>query len=459
MSGELEPHQAGAHPYELATTVTLSHTTVFAEYLNSYSNPLRTEETEYPDFTGVNTKDIRADLPPGLIGNPNATPKCNRYLVNAEECPGDTMVGRIEIWLDGSLTSGGGGDGEEEGGGVKSFGPPSYDPPLYNLEPSGRYPAEFGAFIEGDVGAWIPFHVRTGGDYGVTAESIDITALATPERVRVRVWGVPSAPAHDAERSCPNGHGGKSVGCSSDQPLKPLLTNPTSCAGPQTATAAADSWEEPGQYVATTTEMEGFTGCNQLQFEPTLEALPTTNVADSPSGLHVDLHVPQDLNGEGFEDPHGLATADLKDTKVTLPPGLILNPAAASGLAACSSTQIELHGPEPAKCPDAAKIGRVEVDTPLVNHVLPGTVYVATPYDNPFDSLLAIYVVVDDPETGVIVKLAGDIEADPQTGQLTTTFNKSPQLPSKISSLNSSVDQGRRCAPRRRAARIHLSRC
>ena len=420
VSGEPEPHQAGAHPYELVTSVELSNTTVLAEYLQIHNGPPHSEETEYLNYTGVNTKDIHADLPPGLIGNPNATPKCNRYLVNAEECPGDTMVGRLEIWLDHQITSGGGANTLNR--------PPDYNPPLYNLEPSGRYPAEFGAFIEGQVGAWIGFHVRSGGDYGVTADSLNITALATPEKVRVRVWGVPADPAHDVERSCiASGH--KVSPCSSDQPLKPLLINPTSCAGPQTATAAADSWEEPGQFVKTTTEMEGFTGCNQLQFKPSLEALPTTNVADSPSGLHVDLHVPQDLNSEGFEDPKGLATADLKDTNVTLPPGLIVNPASASGLAACSSAQIELHGPEPAKCPDAAKIGRVEVDTPLLAHPLPGAVYVATPYDNPFNSLLAIYVAIDDPATGVVVKLAGHIQADPNTGQLTTTFDESPQLP------------------------------
>ncbi len=413
--GEPENLQAGSHPYEVVSTVELSKTTLLGLPFG--------EETEWTNSVAVDTKDIHAELPPGLIGNPNATPKCNRYLVNAEECPGDTMIGRIELWLDPSATNVGSGESE------RNVTRPYYVVPLYNLEPSGRYPAEFGAFIEGQTGAWIAFHVRTGGDYGITADSINITALNALIKARVRVWGVPADPAHDVERACVNGKGGRTEGCSSDQPLKPLITNPTSCDGPHTLTATADSWEDPDEYVKATTEMPGFTGCNQLQFSPTLEALPTTNVADSPSGLHVDLHVPQDLNSEGFEDPKGLGTSDLKATKVTLPPGLIVNPASASGLAACSLAQIELHGPEPAQCPDAAKIGRVEVDTPLVDHPLPGAVYVATPYDNPFNSLLAIYVAIDDPETGVVVKLAGHIEANPQTGQLTTTFEETPQLP------------------------------
>ena len=56
-------------------------------------------------------------------------------------------------------------------------------------------------------------------------------------------------------------------------------------------------------------------------------------------------------------------------------------------------------------------------------------VYLATPHQNPFGSLLAIYIAVDDPETGRRDQAAGPIEADPQTGQLTTTFNENPQLP------------------------------
>ena len=37
----------------------------------------------------------------------------------------------------------------------------------------------------------------------------------------------------------------------------------------------------------------GTSGCNQLQFNPTIETKPTTNLADAPSGLDVNLHVPQ----------------------------------------------------------------------------------------------------------------------------------------------------------------------
>ncbi len=121
---------------------------------------------------------------------------------------------------------------------------------------------------------------------------------------------------------------------------------------------------------------------------------------------------------------------------MTLPQGVTVNPSSAGGLQACSPAQIELHGPEPGQCPDASKIGSVEIDTPLIGHPLEGGVYVAqqgnhgpAQGENPFGSLLAIYIAVYDPETGVVVKLAGEMTADPQTGQLTTSFLNNPQLP------------------------------
>src|SRR5262249_40580037 len=76
----------------------------------------------------------------------------------------------------------------------------------------------------------------------------------------------------------------------------------------------------------------------------------------------------------------------------------------------------------PANCPDASKIGTVRIDTPTLDHPLIGSIFLASQNQNPFGSLLAIYLGVDDPESGIVLKLPGKIEADPKTGQLTTTF-------------------------------------
>jgi hypothetical protein len=88
-------------------------------------------------------------------------------------------------------------------------------------------------------------------------------------------------------------------------------------------------------------------------------------------------------------------------------------------------------------CPDASKIGTVEAITPLLTHPLPGYVYLAEQEHNPLGSVFGIYLVIDDPASGVIVKLAGKVEAGGEKeakpglalGQLRTTFRENPQLP------------------------------
>ncbi len=141
------------------------------------------------------------------------------------------------------------------------------------------------------------------------------------------------------------------------------------------------------------------------------------------------------------QNPEGLAEADLKDATVTLPAGLELNPSAANGLEACSEAQVGyLPGksaevghpqftPDAATCPDASKVGSVEVVTPLLDHAIKGGVYLASQDANPFKSLLALYIAIHDPVSGVVLKLPGKVTADPTTGQLTATFAENPQLP------------------------------
>ena len=164
--------------------------------------------------------------------------------------------------------------------------------------------------------------------------------------------------------------------------------------------------------------------------------------------MNVGLHVPQ----ETTENPVGLAEADVRDTTVALPAGVQLSPSAADGLQACP----QLHGEEPAKegeeeehkisginlgtkqpanCPDASKVANVRIKTPLLEHELTGSMYLAAPQnfeglpENPFSSKVALYLVAEEHERGVLVKLAGKVVPDPGTGQLTTTFEDTPQLP------------------------------
>ena len=216
----------------------------------------------------------------------------------------------------------------------------------------------------------------------------------------------------------------------------PFLTLPTSCqAAPLASTIYADSWENPvqgpklGLAPPLVARAEGFNhdaeghpagtiGCEHLDFSPTVKVSPMESNAGSPTGLSAELVLPQN------ESPNGLAEADLKEAVVTLPAGMSVSPSAANGLEACAEEEIALRSASAANCPNASKLGTVEIDTPLLENPLEGSVYRAQQTHNPFGSLLALYVVAEG--SGVVVKLAGEVHADPLTGQLTATFAGNP---------------------------------
>jgi hypothetical protein len=402
---------------------------------------INSKGTEFPT---QQLKDTVTKLPRGLLGNPASIPTCTQAQVQTNEsrgCPDDSQVGFVTVWL-----SGGNSEAPEPGEyGRLPIG-------VFNMErPQGSAanpigtPALF-AFNSGGVVTQLYATLRSGEDYGVT-----LTVKNTPQTLPIagadfEFWGVPAAESHD-ERRGKCYRTGSVDKCPSTAEEKPFVSLPTSCLGtdgvlgdPLATLFDVSSWEggaEGSGYLShDNTEPDpnpvGIDGCNALDFSPTLEARPTTNVADSPSGLDVDLHVPQN------EDPAGTTEATLRNAVITLPQGLVINPSGANGLGGCSEAEFGytsteegvIHTtPGPASCPDASKLGTVEVETPLLDHPIKGSVHAATPYANPFNSLLALYITLDDPATGVVVKLAGKVTPNPVTGRLTAGFNENPQQP------------------------------
>jgi hypothetical protein len=62
-----------------------------------------------------------------------------------------------------------------------------------------------------------------------------------------------------------------------------------------------------------------------------------------------------------------------------------------------------------------------------LEHPLQGALYLAEQEANPFGSLVALYLVVEG--SGVLVKRAGEVHLNPQTGQISVTFENNPQVP------------------------------
>lgn len=406
---------AAGHPYELVTSFVLNS--------NKGRYGVGNREAEFS--TVATLKDVRVHLPVGMVGNPAATRKCSLRAAETHDCSGEDQVGKMEVRVN-----------EKNGKyGVRE------DEPLFNVVPPRGVAARFSAKFNGFVNGVIDGHLRAGSDYGIDADSLDITALGKPEVVVVRMWGEPGNPVHTPERVCEGINGGYIIGCAFPGQSRPFLTMPTGCRGVMTTVGEASAYQDPGVYAQGIQHMPQTTGCEHVGFAPTIEARPADTQADSPTGMNIKLHVPQD------EEPESVATSDLKNATVTFPASVAVNPSSADGLTACSETQAGFTGyaelnptgepgvktaqftPGAAQCPDAAKIGSVIVHTPLLEHPLPGALYLATPHDNPFGSLIAVYLTVDDSVSGVVIKLPGKVQLDSQTGQISTVFEQNPQLP------------------------------
>jgi hypothetical protein len=416
--------QAGSHPYELPTHIGLT------------SKVRRNADPTIGAMSVENPRDILVDLPPGLAGSALSTPvRCTfgqlsargEHTGNGESaCPKESQVGFLQTYplVSDNVVS-----------------------PLFNMVPERGAVAEFGY---GDIenGVHLLKASLVPGPQGYVLRTSSLEAPEIPlTSIVADIYGDPAT--RDGSILEPAEH-------------VPTLTMPADCNGePLVTQVHMDSWQHPGSYlpdgepnlsepdwVTATSESPPVTGCNQLIFEPTIAATPSTNRADSPTGLEVDLKVPQT---EGTET---LGTPPLKKAVVTLPEGVSVNPSSANGLGACSLAQIGMSAsgqPDAARptCPDSSKIGTVELFTPAVkgtleDGALEGEIYVAKQGENPFHSLLAIYIVVNDPKTGVLVKLAGEVNPNPATGQLQTVVDNSPQFP--FSELRTHFFAGSRAA-------------
>jgi hypothetical protein len=419
-------------------------------------------------------KDIVVSLPDGLIGDPMAVPRCSlaKLLATGEHCPADTQIGVARVQL----------------GKTELLGP------VANVTPETGQSAEFAIENHQKLVFLETAHlVRTATGYGFALVSNKLPTAGVTE-VEQTIWGVPADPLHDPERGlfCDTNGIGLSLCEEKDLANKlpdsggepsglepvPFLTMPDDCAaGPETTTARADSWAEPGRvlenqkyegFVERKAEDPlpngggaGFTGCDLLKFEPAIEVTPDRLLADEPIGLGVSVQVPQ------REEPTSLATPDVRDATVSLPPGMSISPGAVDGIQACDATGsagINITGPEseevgldgelqlaPGHCPDASIVGTAEAITPLLPEPVKGHVYLAKPgcpeppkrageaerpcteQDALDGNLYRLYLELGGvgplAKTGIDIKVEGQTDVNPATGQITTRFLNDPDTP------------------------------
>lgn len=332
-------------------------------------------------------RDVVVDLPPGLVGDPGAIPRCPGADFFAGRCPPESQVGvmRANVF----------------------FRPGDELNYVYNVVPSHGAPAEF-AFIK----MGLPIHMLVSvrdEDHGLRTTITSLPTQGAMSSADLTLWGVPGDPSHDTEREQQLDGG---------YPVRPFMTNGATCDGPANAKIALETYDNPGRTIATSTPMPAQTGCEQLRFTGTGTARPDTAKAGAPAGYAIELDVPQ------TQDPDGLAIPPVKDVVVRLPLGTVVSPSTSEGLKTCTDAAMKVGTSEVPSCPAASKIGTVQIDTPLLSRPMTGSVFLTEQKPN---RLLRMVLVAEG--AGVRLKLPGDVDLDPATGQITATFPNNPQLP------------------------------
>jgi hypothetical protein len=438
--------QAGSHPFQLTTTIELNQTLEKDPILENREKP----PLDYAASPQL-LRNLDTTLPAGLVADARSSviPQCSSVafaalrLGNSNECPARTAIGVAVVTF-------------KENAHLPEY---TATAPVFNLVPENGEPARFG-FVYEKVPVVLDTSLKTGQGYAVQVKVENTSQTAEVLSSVVTVWGVPGDARHSNARGWEClGHGFYVQGlepqpacpATAPNPSPYLIMPATACKGALQGTASVQSWKQEafGPEVPIS-EAETLQGCERLPFDPTISAQPDQKEASTPTGLNVEVNVPQTTTLATT----GVAEADIASTTVKLPEGMMSNAGAADGLVPCgtagagfessagqlaqdgdtgttlaSETNEQFFTPAAAACPDAAKVGTVSIKTPLLDNELTGYLYFGLQNTNPFASPLVLYLVAEDPESGVRVKLAGEVEIDQATGQLTSRFKNTPPVP------------------------------
>lgn len=355
-------------------------------------------------------KQVFTELPRGFVGNTQAIPELCPSVEALDACPAGSRVGGVRLVLAGADTT---------------FA-------IYAIEPEFGTPAQF-AFPgpSGEIYT-LSARVRPGDGYAVTLEVSDalVTELLTATATLCN---------YGAKASGTNFAGCKEFGEPGANPV-PLFGNPTRCDSQPVTRARMNSWENPAVFKTFSFATAASTGCGKVDFEPSIKLDPTSDRADSPTGLDVKLTMPTEgLEGkdeEGDPDEDATSQANLKRARITFPRGMAVNASAGHGLEACSAGEVGIRPDggrlvpdgEPAECPDGSKIGTVEIETPILDDTLSGDVFIAE-QGAVGGALVGLYLVFESAQNGIIVKMPARVDLNRRNGRLVTVVDESPEAP------------------------------
>jgi hypothetical protein len=291
---------------------------------------------------------ITFDWPPGLNVLPPAVSLCDLADFAMGQCSSDSQLGLITIRE------------ADEGAEVVSgtF-------PVFSLEP----PVERAFALIGFVipGFAEPIYGDLYAGEWYREDTVSLTLYDFPRdaplaSLDLELWGVPADPSHDAARF-PTGTNGcpgladtscNSSAVPSSLPAHAQIENPTFCSQWQTTTARLATYEDEGRLEEATSVVPPTTGCNLLSFDPSADLALTTAEARSPTGLELDLEVPQ---SQSVVAP---APSELRAVEVVFEGGVFPG-SGTEALGICPEEETGFYD----TCPDNSRLGTATVDSEL----------------------------------------------------------------------------------------------
>jgi hypothetical protein len=358
-------------------------------------------------------KSIRVDIPPGLVSNPQATPKCSESALTSGSCPSDSQVGIVNLKVFETA--------------INAYVGES----VYNLTPSAShcagYVSDYAFYVSllneqvdvcGTVSKDPPYNLYF---------TIKVPSGSQLVRSTLIFWGVPGDSGHNSQRgwSCAS----LLLPCSppaagnSNPQGKAFLTNPTGCVPKgQVSTLRLTSTANQTAKATSKTPVPAI-NCSKLPFAPKIN-LGLSGQGQTTAGKHPSLTA---------NVTQGPGQSNIKLSQVTLPLSVALDPNNSENVCSVKDAHAD-------KCPASTIVGSASVKTPLLTSPLSGKVYLVQGIEiingHKYRTFPALLLALRG-------KAAIDLHAQTSVSkkfQLVTTFSSLPDLP--MSSFKLTISGG-----------------
>lgn len=346
-------------------------------------------------YTADTARDLQVHFAPGVVAYVNHVARCSAAdfaagSTSASTCPAGSAVGTAVT----GITTSNPLLNTLLGGSVSGV--------IYNVEPPAGSPAALGIDIAPPLAN--P-HIKVLATISVDPHDLGLTAsLRLPSTATLGLGPIPigSVDVHTdwIEQTLFGYVGGRS-----------FFTNPTACI-PAAISVTASSYSGgsgagSGSYTPT--------DCAGVPFSTRLAIAVDPPISDWTSTVTTNVQ-------PGAADiPR--ANSHVRSTTVTLPESLLLNPALAARLDACTDAQFQLRDTSvAARCPASSAVGDIDFVSPILGS-FPGRAYFGN--SAPGDRLR---LFLDVPLYGAHIKVSAHVRPSTTTGQITTIFDELPQI-------------------------------